>query len=166
MNKFYLSTLTVACVVLAGCEDADDLPPAAATATAPAAQPAAAQPVATTPTTPDPASQPPVERQKAEVGVGRKGQGYGGGIITEPLHQYFAGKDRITFEIQIPEGMKLFQAEHNRYPKDMAEFKRAILEPASIRLPDLYPGDKYVYDAETHELMVERQVPAGTPGSQ
>ena len=42
------------------------------------------------------------ERQKAEAGVGKKGQGYGGGIITEPVHQYFIGKDRITFEIQIP----------------------------------------------------------------
>jgi hypothetical protein len=164
MSKFCLWSLTVACALLAGCEDPDAGPPIAA-------PPAAAQPVATAPATPDPASQPvatqpQVERQKAEVGVGRKGQGYGGGIITEPLHQYFAGKDRITFEIQIPEGMKLFQAEHNRYPKDMAEFQRAILEPAGIRLPDLYPGDKYVYDAATHELMVERQVPAGTPGSQ
>jgi hypothetical protein len=43
----------------------------------------------------------------------------------------------------------------------MAEFQRAILDPASITLPDLYPGDKYVYDAQTHELMVERRAPAG-----
>lgn len=64
--------------------------------------------------------------------MGKKGRGYGGGIITEPVRQYFIGQDRITFEIQIPEGMKLFQAEHNRYPKDMAEFKhRCSIRPTS-----------------------------------
>ena len=95
----------------------------------------------------------------AEAGVGKKGQGYGGGIITEPVHQYFVVQDRIIFEIQIPEAMKLFQAEHNRYPKDMKEFQRAILDPGSIVLPDLRPGERYVYDAQQHELMVERPAP-------
>ncbi len=170
MNRLWI--LLVACVGLGGCEDSADEPsklhavappssaaPAAeaqSTAAQTAARPAAAGQVSA-PATPAAV----VERQKAEAGVGKKGRGYGGGIITEPVRQYFIGQDRITFEIQIPEGMKLFQAEHNRYPKDMAEFKRAILDPADIRLPDLPPGDHYVYDAKEHELMVERQVPGG-----
>jgi len=170
MNKFYHWTLLLACVAIFGCEDTDVPPPAgtaaanpapATPATAPAAQPATATPDQTGQPV---ASQPPVEREKAQAGLGKKGQGYGGGIITEPVRQYFIGQDRITFEIEIPKAMQLFQAEHNRFPKDMAEFQREILDPASIRLPDLYPGEKYVYDAQAHELMVERPAPANPAG--
>lgn len=125
MNKLLLGILMAACAAISGCEEPDSVPPAGASAAnqtaptsatpLPATPPPAAQPVA---------SEPPVVRQAAEAGVGKKGQGYGGGIITEPVHQYFIAQDRIIFEIQIPQAMKLFQAEKNRYPKDMAEFQR------------------------------------------
>lgn len=109
------------------------------------------------------ASEPGMERIAAQAGVGKKGQGYGGGIITEPISAYFKTRDRMAFGIQIPHAMKLFQAEHNRYPKDMAEFERVILQPAQIVLPELPEGHKYVFDPTQVDiangetgLMVER----------
>jgi hypothetical protein len=170
------------CLTLTGCEEPSPPPAPSQQAAAPESAPLpAAPPVATAPlpaaappsaTVVDRAGDPgavvsPGERVKAEAGVGKKGRGYGGGIVTEPIRQYFLSQQSIVYSIQIPEGMKLFRAEHNRNPKDMAEFKREILEPASIVLPDLPNGDRYVYDAKEGELLVERQVPGGqAPGGQ
>ena len=159
---------------LVGCEDADEsprrsaatnqfVPPEAqlAATPAPAQQPPAqaAPGLTAAPADPQPVAPGNVERQVAEAGVGKKGQGYGGGIITEPIHQYFIIQDRIIFEVQIPQAMNTFHAEKNRYPKDMAEFESAILKPGSIVLPDLRAGDRYIYDAKEHQLMVERRAP-------
>ena len=98
------------------------------------------------------------------MGVGKKGRGYGGGIITEPVRQYFRTQQAIVFQIEIPNAMKMFKAEHDRNPKDWDEFEREILKPANIRLPDLPSGEKYTYDGKQGELMVERPAPA-EPGS-
>ncbi len=103
------------------------------------------------------------ERVAARAGVGKRGQGYGGGIITEPISSYFKTRDRMAFGIQIPHAMRLFHAEHNRYPKDMEEFERVILQPAQIVLPELPEGHRYVFDPTEVDisngetgLMVER----------
>ena len=42
--------------------------------------------------------------EKAMRGVGAKGSKYGGGIITEPVRQYFCLREAAVFEIQIPSG--------------------------------------------------------------
>ena len=49
------------------------------------------------------------------------------------LRQYFRLQQATVYEIQIPNAVNLFKAEHDRYPKDWAEFKREILDPASIQ---------------------------------
>jgi hypothetical protein len=102
---------------------------------------------------------PGADREKAVRGSGVKGRKYGGGVITEPVRQYFRLQQAAVFEIQIPHDVDLFKAQHNRFPKDMAEFKREILEPASIQLPELPPNEHYVYDGKLGELMVERPAP-------
>jgi hypothetical protein len=102
----------------------------------------------------DPAANSP-GLERATSGVGVQGSGYGGGIITEPVHEYFAVRDRITFDIQIPKQMQLWKAEHNnRNPKDFAEFKKEILDPCQVDLPDLPPGKRYLYDPKSGELLV------------
>jgi len=93
-------------------------------------------------------------REQATVGAGQKGH-YSPGIITTPLSVYFRAQERITFNIEIPHAMKLYKATNGRYPKDMEEFTRAILQPARIQLPELPQGHRYVYDAEKGELLVE-----------
>jgi hypothetical protein len=105
-------------------------------------------------------STPGADREKAVRGSGVKGRKYGGGIITEPVRQYFRLQQATVFEIQIPHDVGLFKAEHNRYPKDWDEFKTAILEPAAIQLPELPEGEHYVFDSKEGELMVERPAPA------
>lgn len=95
-------------------------------------------------------------REKAERGMGKKGQGYGGGIITQPISTYFQTRDRVAFSVQIPHEMNLFKATNDRYPKDLDEFMNKIIKPAGIQLPELPDGHRYVYDPEKGELLVER----------
>ena len=94
--------------------------------------------------------------QKAERGMGKKGQGYGGGIITQPISTYFQTRDRIAFSVQIPKQMQMFKAINNRNPKDLDEYMNQIIKPAGIQLPELPQGHRYVYDPKSGELLVER----------
>lgn len=103
---------------------------------------------------------PPVtERIVAETGVGAKGRDYGGGVITEPVRQYFRVPQMAVFDIQIPHAMNLYKALHdNKGPASHDEFMKEIIEANQLKLPNLPPGEKYVYDASTEQLMVERPV--------
>jgi hypothetical protein len=127
----------------------------------PTGQPKAANPADTqTPPTPAPDTNatPPTENlQKAEDVVGRQ-RDYGGGAlmspITTPVSQYFSMQGRIPL-LQIKHDMDIYKAMHNnKYPKNMEEFTKEILEPANIELPELPPGAEYVYDGKTGELLV------------
>jgi hypothetical protein len=149
--------------------------------------PAANPPVAQSPATPAPAAdanpsanqpaaqpqqpqtnQPAAQAQPAQgpsgqeemmtlgANTGVQGQGYGGGLITEPVHEFFSMRNLITWD-QIKHDMDIWQAIHNRYPKDAKEFQKEILDEAQIELPELPRGNRYVYDPKTGELMVARQ---------
>ncbi len=92
--------------------------------------------------------------KKAEVGVGKKGRGYGKGVVATPVRSLFAFRQRAVFDIQIPQAMKLFKGMHGRAPKDHDEFMEKIIKANHIKLPELPEGQRYWYDAETEELMV------------
>lgn len=96
-----------------------------------------------------------VVREEATVGVGEKGSGYGGGIITTPVSVYFRAQERITFNAQIPHSLKLYKAMHGQVPQTLEEFMDEIIKPARMDLPDLPSGYKYVWDPEKEQLMVE-----------
>jgi hypothetical protein len=147
-------------------------PPAAATGTSaapgqplPPPPPPADSQAATPPPPPSAAAQPPAPaddmiRQKAEMGVGKKGRGYEQGLVTTPVAAYFGVRERIVFEIQIPEAMKLYKAMNDfKGPKTHEEFMEKIVKANSIKLPELPNGHRYVYDPEKEELMVERPKP-------
>ena len=97
-------------------------------------------------------------RVKAAAGVGKRGQGYGGGIITEPIRQRFLMADRIVFTAQIPSAMNMYKAmdPQGKGPTSHEEFMEKIIKKNRIRLPDLPEGERYRFDAEKQELMVER----------
>jgi hypothetical protein len=99
----------------------------------------------------------------AEGTDGVKGSGYGGGVVTEPVSQYFRLQNRIQFEIQIPKQLQIWKAINNRLPKDEAEYIKEILVPVGINgfsdLPELPMNCRYLYDPKTGELMVETKVP-------
>ncbi len=131
---------------------------------APAPQPVkqAAAPTAPPPFVPpglEPAGvQPPpadVVREKAQVGMIGKGQGYGGDPITEPVRQLWRVKEQIVL-IQIEKAVQLFEATENRKIASNDEFMAKIIKENQIALPVLPPGHRYVFDPAKSELMVER----------
>lgn len=127
------------------------------------ATPAPATPASTDTAAPAPNATPAPNTEKvvAGAGVGQKGQGYGGGIVTEPVHQYFTVKERLAFEVQLPKALQLYKAEHNnKGPATHAAFMKDIIEANSIQLPELPDGHRYQYDPKTETLMVERPADA------
>jgi hypothetical protein len=121
----------------------DDL---AAPVSRPSSQPAA------------PPVDPNVERVKAEKGVGIKGRSLDEyeGVVVTPAKQIFTVRERVVFEIQIPGALNLFNASEGRNPESHEEFMEKIIKFNNIKLPELPPGQKYIYDPAQNELMVER----------
>ncbi len=135
---------------LLGCGGADEQPkPAGGGQPGPVAEKGTpdAQPPLTVPATTDPALNEPALNEPANGGVaatpetvGTKGKGYGGGIVTEPISQYFRIQDRLTLQF-IEKGIKDFHALNNgRYPKSFDEFNEKIVKAQGLRLPELPPG--------------------------
>jgi hypothetical protein len=127
--------------------------PVPSTETAQPSTPSAAAPSANTPDTPPPG----MVSEKADVGSGEKGRGYGEGFIATPIATYFAARERISFTIQIPELIRAYKFEHDmKGPKSHDEFMKQIIGKYGIDLPRLPPGQKYWYDAENEQLNVLR----------
>ncbi len=129
-------------------------------------QPAPAQPAAQPPAQPTaPAEAPPPAdegtSEKADVGVGAKGRDYGGpGFVTTPIETLFKAQDMITFQVQIPNAMKLYKAAHdNKGPSSQDEFMQVIVKEHGVELPPLPPGDVYWYDVKQEELLVRHPKP-------
>ncbi len=101
-------------------------------------------------------------RVPAQVGVGRRGRSldqFNSGVqrvIAEPARSLFAARERLVFQVSIPQALQLFQAEKGYLPRSHEEFMREIIEYNRIPLPELPPGHRYVYDPQRGELMVER----------
>jgi hypothetical protein len=66
-------------------------------------------------------------------------------------YKYAAG---TTSMLTIQHAMNLFNAEHDRYPKDHAEFMEVIIKKNNIQLPVMPGGRRYQYDVENHTLVV------------
>jgi hypothetical protein len=132
----------------AGCDVSTPAPKPAPPAAPPVAQqPQAAPAGENTGGTAAAAIQPEVEREAAATAVKPKGRDYEEGIITTPIKAYFAVPQRITFELQLPEAMKLYKAGHDGPPKNQQEFDQ-FLDESAVNLPPLPPGSRYVYDPQ------------------
>jgi len=94
-------------------------------------------------------------REVAQAGVGQKGRGYGGGIISTPVSTLFRAEQRMVFDVQIPQALRTVKTLEGRSPRTTEEFMEKVIVAYDIRLPALPPGDKYVWDPETEQLMVE-----------
>ncbi len=118
----------------------------------PVAPPSPPMPVQPMPTpTPPP---PGTTDVKAEAGVGVRGQGYEPGFITTPIRAYFRVRERVAFDVQIPHAMQLYKATNGQAPQSHEQFMQDIIQANSIRLPELPPGEQYIYDPATEQLMV------------
>jgi type IV secretory pathway VirB10-like protein len=65
----------------------------------------------------EPSSSGTAIRDKAAVGMGKKGH-YGNGYLGTVLSTKWRVQEKLIFEIQIPDAMNKFRATHDRYPKD------------------------------------------------
>jgi hypothetical protein len=106
---------------------------------------------------------PPMEDQVAKVGVGVKGDSLETsnddprGIITGPALALFKAKEKIVFEIQLPQAVAMYNALNGRNPKTHEEYMREIVEANKIPLPKLPDGMVYRYRPESNELWVESE---------
>lgn len=99
------------------------------------------------------------ERIEAKAGVTGKGQSYGGGVISEPVSQYWKIKEKIAFDIAIPHSLNLFKANSisGKGPQSHEEFMEKIIKPmTNFKLPELPEGHQYQYDPVSEKLFVVR----------
>jgi hypothetical protein len=96
---------------------------------------------------------PPAYYEKAQVGVGAQGRGYGGGLITEPVRQYFRMRQQINF-LMVDKALHDFKMLQERLPRDQQEFDK-LMKEYGVQLPRLEPGERYIYDPQKGELLVE-----------
>lgn len=98
--------------------------------------------------------------EKARVGVGKKGRRLEDErlvrTIVTPAVSLFRTRERMVFEVQIPKAMKLYEASHGEPPETEEAFFEHIIKANRINLPTLPAGQRYVYDPEKGQLMVER----------
>jgi hypothetical protein len=88
----------------------------------------------------------------AQGRVGKRGEGFGGGIYTEPIRVYFRSQDQITF-IQMINNIKTYRALHNdQNPPTIEEFVKECLTASNITLSELPPGHKYAYDPSAKDI--------------
>jgi hypothetical protein len=73
----------------------------------------------------------------------------GGGYLSVVAGTRFWAEHQIILD-NITYAMKLYQAEHGRFPKDQEEFMNKIIKPnlPATRLPELPEGWEYYYDPE------------------
>lgn len=96
----------------------------------------------------------------AEVGVGIQGRSLQNDkgidqMITAPAATLFKVKEKVVFEIQIPQAMNLYQAEKGYFPRTHEEFMEIIIDFNRIKLPKLPDGQMYRYHPDDHTLWVE-----------
>lgn len=172
-----VSLVAAAVVALGGCEEFK-LPPEQQPAPPPGATPSAspapadgwqdAPPVSSSQNGTVPGTDGSQNRVAATAGVGAKGRGYGGGLISEPIRQKFLIEQRLVFDVQIPHALQLYRATHEKGPQSNEEFMQEIIRANGIQLPELPPGERFVFDPQSQQLMVERplrpgEVPPGNP---
>jgi hypothetical protein len=169
LRGFVFAALAVA----VGCEDNQPAPapavqpqPVAQPAARPSPKPAPAETVAVPaasapvvqPAQASPAPEVEMVREKAAVGMGEKGRGYGGeGFVATPIRSLWQTKERLAL-IQVEQALQLYKAGDGdgHGPKSHKEFMDKIIKANDIRLPELPQGHRYVYDPTKEELMVEQ----------
>ncbi|HEY0983171.1 MULTISPECIES: hypothetical protein [unclassified Schlesneria] len=80
--------------------------------------------------------------------------------LTAPTSAYGPMLEQIS-KSSIESALRLFEAEHGRFPANYDEFMEKIIKANNIKLPVL-PGNKqYQYDEVNHKLVVVEQAVEG-----
>jgi hypothetical protein len=77
--------------------------------------------------------------------------------VTSPLlaglEAYGPAAEKVT-KLAITHHLNIYNALHDRYPKDHDEFMREIIKKNNLQLPKLPYGNTYEYDVANHKLVV------------
>jgi len=81
-----------------------------------------------------------------------------GGYLGSTVDKIPWAENKIKF-MMIKSNMEIYNAIKGDYPKSHEEFMEVYLPeyyPAALPLPELEPGDEYIYDPEDHLLKIYR----------
>ena len=99
----------------------------------------------------------------AGVGVGEQGSriraddSIPSNLVTGPAKVLFNTREKVIFEIQLPQALGLFKALEGRAPATHDEYMQKIVRANKLQLPKLPEGKVYVYRPEEEELWVENE---------
>lgn len=164
MKKLFLGLSSCVLLVLSGCMETISTTPSAAESETPQVESKESESDAAG--TSEEGAAPEDEYEMKQAGVGATGKGEYGvtseqpmSIITTPVSAYFHAQEMSVFNIQIPQALSLFQASEGRFPNSEQEFMEKIIKANAIVLPKLPDGDSYVYDVQSHTLMIRTKKP-------
>lgn len=89
----------------------------------------------------------------------------GGALGKGGLNALAKATNETTFNM-IKHNLNLYEANKQRFPRSHKEFMEDFLPnyyPAALPLPELEPGDAYLYDPEDHLLKIFRPGDPGAP---
>ena len=81
-----------------------------------------------------------------------------GGALGTSLKAIPFAKNKTTFDM-IKYNLNIYDAAESHFPRSHEEFMEKFLPqyyPAALPLPELEPGDEYIYDPEDHLLKIYR----------
>jgi hypothetical protein len=118
----------------------------------------AAPPVETPSVQPPNPSPAPVDRDVASSQAVAKTRQQAKGILAGMVRARVSVEQKLIFQ-EIKRAMEFFRATNGRYPNSHEEFMREIIEPnkSVLRLPELQPNERYIYDPQDAELYIERE---------
>ena len=76
------------------------------------------------------------------------------GPLLYALDGYKSAMQKFSEDVLVQQALRLFEAEHGRYPKDYQEFMEKIVKANNLRLPVLPLSLEYRYDEKNHKLVV------------
>jgi hypothetical protein len=86
-----------------------------------------------------------------------------GGTLGTTMQSMPWVKNETTFNLVIKPALLQYEIIHSHYPKDHQEFMEKFIPemcPQVLPLPELEPGDEYLYDPEDHLLKIWRPAEA------
>jgi len=107
-----------------------------------------------------PASPPPVGpgevRIRAEAGVGKRGRYDGEGLLVTPVKVYWQTRQWLELEAKLRKTLDIYANMPGKGLPKTAEAFMEMCEENNISLPELRPGETYVWDPAEGELYLVR----------
>jgi len=96
------------------------------------------------------------KRDAAKVGAGTKGQRHRGGYLSSVVRAPAHAEKTLSLG-QANQALNLYKAAHGgRGPRTHEQYMEEIIKANHIKLAELPPGQRYVYDPKTEKLTIEQ----------